>query len=434
LGYVSVPVSDYSSIERSVAFYETTFRSSPSSSSTTTNVPSPTSRPRRPTSSSSVASRRRSSTPSTVSVSGGQTARGPSSMGGSNSGGQGVKKRQSFRLVDVERFVEDLTTYIWMGNGPRASHPALCLLHKTVRRAPNLAHSGHHSNTSHTHHAPTLATTTTMSSSVAGAASSSLPIMSPNPSGSGAATPSSPGRAPHFLFPPSSSIQVPLSPGGDSNTSAPVSPTLSPAGSTTSLPLASAGGATTSSSSIHHVATSTDLSSSSRPRDQLFLGLAMAVPDLDQCLRALRDAPAGISHSRLEIQATGSSNSSSTSGGGTTSNVPRYISLYDPALIPVEITDGVLNLALNMAAMTAAVSSSATLAAGLGLLSGIPSSSTLLSSTRTTSGSTTATALTTPSTLMTPSMHHRPRPPQSSSSSRTELGLPSSSSISSLLV
>jgi hypothetical protein len=89
LGYLSVPVSDLSLIESAIAFYEETFA--------------------KPVSFSSHMAKE---------------ARWERS----------AKKGTSYRLVDMERFVEDLTTFTWLGNGPRHEYPCLCLFHKISKR------------------------------------------------------------------------------------------------------------------------------------------------------------------------------------------------------------------------------------------------------------------------------------------------------------
>lgn len=39
----------------------------------------------------------------------------------------------TFRMVDFERFVEDLTTYVWLANGPRDDNTCVCFFHRVPR-------------------------------------------------------------------------------------------------------------------------------------------------------------------------------------------------------------------------------------------------------------------------------------------------------------
>lgn len=46
-----------------------------------------------------------------------------------------AKKAGGFRLVDMERFLEELTTYAWLANGSRKKNTAVCLFHKQQRKS-----------------------------------------------------------------------------------------------------------------------------------------------------------------------------------------------------------------------------------------------------------------------------------------------------------
>ncbi len=43
--------------------------------------------------------------------------------------------RCGFRVIDAEKFVEDLTSFAYFANGPRSFNPAYCVRHRVVRFA-----------------------------------------------------------------------------------------------------------------------------------------------------------------------------------------------------------------------------------------------------------------------------------------------------------
>lgn len=112
LGYVSVPVKEYATIEKCIKFYDDTFHlhSSGIGSGTTDEA--------------ATKAKSASAAVGALGVS------GSSSWESSNAPKKGV----GFRLVDMERFVEELTTYVWLANGSRKKHTAVCLLHRVQRR------------------------------------------------------------------------------------------------------------------------------------------------------------------------------------------------------------------------------------------------------------------------------------------------------------
>jgi len=50
-------------------------------------------------------------------------------------------RMQSYRPVDMERFVERLTTYLWFGNGMRSETTTFCLVHKCAHRTSEASES-----------------------------------------------------------------------------------------------------------------------------------------------------------------------------------------------------------------------------------------------------------------------------------------------------
>eukprot|EP00823_Brevimastigomonas_motovehiculus_P004154 TRINITY_DN2664_c0_g1_i1.p2 TRINITY_DN2664_c0_g1~~TRINITY_DN2664_c0_g1_i1.p2 ORF type:complete len:279 (+),score=118.32 TRINITY_DN2664_c0_g1_i1:52-837(+) len=139
LAYVNVPVRDYVAIEKSIQFYDEIVslsarllmmqatgdanRISVSTSSSASRLFSSSSSS---TSSSSTSSSHQRSFPSFSSSS---STLSPSAIHNL------TKKMVAFKLVDFERFVEDLTTYFWLGNGPRRKYACLSLLHKIDRQS-----------------------------------------------------------------------------------------------------------------------------------------------------------------------------------------------------------------------------------------------------------------------------------------------------------
>jgi len=58
----------------------------------------------------------------------------PSGLGGAGLAAQS-NRNSYFRVVDQERFMEDLVTYVWLGNHSRARGPTFCMVHKVPRSA-----------------------------------------------------------------------------------------------------------------------------------------------------------------------------------------------------------------------------------------------------------------------------------------------------------
>lgn len=54
-----------------------------------------------------------------------------------------IDERTGFRVVDAEKFVEDLISFCWLANGARTVHPAVCYRHRIERRAASVPqHAG----------------------------------------------------------------------------------------------------------------------------------------------------------------------------------------------------------------------------------------------------------------------------------------------------
>lgn len=102
LGYVSVDVNEYGMIEKAVKFYEESYDAKNTANNSSTQL----------TTTHHYKMRKRH-----------EEQKGKNNF-----------KAKSFRMVDIERFVEDLTTYVWLGNSVRRKTATLCLLHKISRK------------------------------------------------------------------------------------------------------------------------------------------------------------------------------------------------------------------------------------------------------------------------------------------------------------
>lgn len=71
-------------------------------------------------------------------------AGGPSSQGGLL---DTARASASFRLVDFERFFEDSTVFVWLGNGPRKRYTSVALVYRSSRLPPRPIISLSHSRT-----------------------------------------------------------------------------------------------------------------------------------------------------------------------------------------------------------------------------------------------------------------------------------------------
>jgi hypothetical protein len=111
LGYVSIPVRDYSAVELCMRFFADVFR--------------PT---RAARSSSSIL------TAANVGLDGTAGATGSLEPAAAVGTAIGTSSKGLFRLVDMERFVSDLRTHVWLANGARKKHVAVCLVHRVQRK------------------------------------------------------------------------------------------------------------------------------------------------------------------------------------------------------------------------------------------------------------------------------------------------------------
>lgn len=151
LAYLSIPFSDPGKIDKSIAFYEG--KLAPSSTST---IPS-TSTSVLPSSSSSV----------------------PLAAAAAASPWQPPKRvAPGFRVVDSERYTEDLYSCVWLGNASRARTTTLCLVHTIERKIS----SGFHA--------------TTLSSSTSSRSEGGLPRRGSVAGGESAGDSSRPGSIP----------------------------------------------------------------------------------------------------------------------------------------------------------------------------------------------------------------------------------------------
>ena len=127
-------MTSYSSLERSLRFFASVFR--PSSTPAGGGGAG-----RRPSSILAVANGGAvQDAASTSSKQQQPQAHGPGS--GSGSGSAGALKSAGFRLVDMERFVESLSTHAWLANGSRKKHTAVCLFHRVQREGVGTASGG----------------------------------------------------------------------------------------------------------------------------------------------------------------------------------------------------------------------------------------------------------------------------------------------------
>lgn len=102
LGYVTIPIKESSEIEKTITFYEQTFTNQQVSQQSA-------------------------------------SLQNPALIAQESHILEVGKKIGSFRLVDMERFVEELTTYSWLGNGSRKKTTTVCYYHKTIRRGKKLS-------------------------------------------------------------------------------------------------------------------------------------------------------------------------------------------------------------------------------------------------------------------------------------------------------
>ncbi len=158
LGYLQIPIADYAKIEKNIQFYEETCCSQSLAARGLVMLGHSAAATRTSGGGGgggaggelgvggALSKSTGGSSGSTLSAGYGK---GGSDYGGSasssSSGAQpGLVPRGSgahFRVVDQDRFVEDLTTYVWLGNMSRQRTATLCLQHKSSRLAASASQS-----------------------------------------------------------------------------------------------------------------------------------------------------------------------------------------------------------------------------------------------------------------------------------------------------
>jgi hypothetical protein len=331
LAYISIPIADYGAVEKSIRFYEETFISPPwARKATSLAAAAAASAEEEVNRNSFPYGRHKQSGSHRDSFADSSPLSGLSNPGGASnsSSSSSNKKNNGFRLVDMERFVEELTTYVWMANGSRKKHTAVCLMHKVQRRA--------------------------------------IPVGSNNSnSGSRNASNTAPTGA-----------SGPMATGGDSSNSA--SSTWndliesegdeedddwfsSGAPGDTGAPSTNPAEARASKQHLQAQMSLLDrkLEANEAEDNKLFLGLSFAVNDLEQAISFLKKASEPVqqtaSHAAKDAQVS-ASGAAGTVGAATAiaasrleiqhvSGFPRFISFFDPGFVPLELSDGAMALA-----------------------------------------------------------------------------------------